>query len=271
MGGENCLPAPVASRILGIIPSACTFEAFYSLLHVTRETYGAFEGEWIYTYSKSLIKAGWQVVIFQFSSRVQALEVTDHKSGARVFWIPCRDFSSWAKLPIGGRFLPHFLTTWFSQLRDAVKTAGCEVLYIQEYWLSRLDAITLMKLKLPLIAAYHGEKISKLAKPLKSWTFERVDAFTALTKAEMDRFTLQHPQQRGKMQIIPNWLDRESIREDWEYRRLTSRPIVLFIGRMEKIKGFAVLIEAMRTIDCEVWAVGTGVDEEALRRLAERL
>lgn len=258
-----------AGRCVGVVASTPTFEYFYGPLGVTRESYSQFEGEWIYTYSKALQNRGWRVVVFQFSSEISSIVRTTHKSGADIYWVPCGSWSFFATWPIGGRFLSSWLTTWFSQFKNAVIASQCNILYVQEYWLSRVDAIAQMGIKLPIIAASHGEIVSHLAKPVKKFTFRAISAFTVLTPGEYRQLTGLYPEHKSKVSVIPNWIDVEAVGSRSRSTKRNCLRRLLFVGRLTHDKGLKTLIEAMTHVDAELWVIGTGPDDAILRKWAK--
>lgn len=71
---------------------------------------------------------------------------------------------------------------------------------------------------------------------------------------------------RERLVHIPNFVDVKSLRPDF-----TAGKAFLYVGRLVPEKGLGTLIRASIMADVPVWIAGAGPEDEALRRLAEKL
>jgi glycosyltransferase involved in cell wall biosynthesis len=72
-----------------------------------------------------------------------------------------------------------------------------------------------------------------------------------------------------RMHVIPNFVANDQFREEPD-REATDPPMVLFVGRLEEVKGIRVLLEAARTVapEVEVIVVGHGLLEAEVEKAA---
>ena len=96
------------------------------------------------------------------------------------------------------------------------------------------------------------------------------------------RFTLQAHRDRGftrPMRVLPHFLPSDAFPADGggtdpgtEWGQTRARPTFLFVGRLERIKGAHVLVEAFRSFrDADLLVAGDGEESEELRRQAAGL
>lgn len=141
-------------------------------------------------------------------------------------------------------------------------------------------AVLLSGFKGKVIVWWHSDIIKqkhlvKLIKPVIYGILKRADAVFTTTEGYidgseyLDRF-------RDKCRIVPYGIDTkkyiEALRKPVLSERLTDsrRKKILFVGRLVYYKGVGVLIDAFRMVkDAELFIVGEGSDEEALRKQAE--
>ncbi len=68
--------------------------------------------------------------------------------------------------------------------------------------------------------------------------------------------------------IVPNGVDLKRFSPVGERFDLSERPVVLFVGRLERRKGLEVLIEAVKGLEVELIVVGDGPLSEYYRKMA---
>lgn len=97
---------------------------------------------------------------------------------------------------------------------------------------------------------------------------ENVDQFCSFSQFSVDmhrKFGFEAP-----MRVLPSFIsDPEIQRKAPTPSSYRGRPYFLFVGRLEKIKGVQNIIPAFREqADGELWIIGSGAYEPALRKLA---
>jgi glycosyltransferase involved in cell wall biosynthesis len=95
--------------------------------------------------------------------------------------------------------------------------------------------------------------------------------FVASTALKRTSPALRSFQER--ISLIPFGLDSGRFQANARIRKYLeelklARPYVLFVGRLVSYKGLPVLLEAIRSLQCDLRIVGDGPQEEELRRLA---
>lgn len=146
-------------------------------------------------------------------------------------------------------------------------------------------ALFLSGYKGKLVLFWHSDivrqkKAMLLYWPLMKWTLHRADAIAIATQGNIDGSPYVKPFE-NKCVKVPFGLRKEWEEKSdlyWENRHLTeqrdkAKLKLLFIGRLVYYKGCDVLIKAMEELkresevlqDIELWFVGTGVLESALK------
>lgn len=99
--------------------------------------------------------------------------------------------------------------------------------------------------------------------------YERIDAFISPSRYLAD-VMVEGGLPAERMHVIPNFVADGQFRDD-SPREVSDPPMVLFVGRLEEVKGVRILLEAARTVtpEVEVILVGHGPLEEEVRQ-AER-
>jgi glycosyltransferase involved in cell wall biosynthesis len=88
--------------------------------------------------------------------------------------------------------------------------------------------------------------------------YKRIDAFISPSQYLAD-VMMEGGLPADRMHVIPNFVADEQLRDD-SPREVTGPPMVLFVGRLEEVKGVRVLLEAARVVapEVEVIIVGHG-------------
>jgi glycosyltransferase involved in cell wall biosynthesis len=99
--------------------------------------------------------------------------------------------------------------------------------------------------------------------------YERIDAFISPSRYLAD-VMVEGGLPEERMHVIPNFVADEQFREGFP-PKVTGTPIVLFVGRLEEVKGVRVLLEAARLVgpDVTVIVVGHGPLEVEVQQAAD--
>ena len=93
---------------------------------------------------------------------------------------------------------------------------------------------------------------------------EKTVCVSSLIRQQLSPFT-----DIDRLKVIPNWLPEVPELRDWQAPRECDPFRLLYVGRLERLKGIEDLIEAVRSLDSVVLdVVGDGIDLDALRRKA---
>lgn len=143
-------------------------------------------------------------------------------------------------------------------------------------------ALLLSGFKGKVIVWWHSDivkqkRLVKLMQPIIHGILKRADAIFTTTEGYIGG-SAYISQYREKCRIVPYGIDES------KYLSIKSRPIlsgklndpknakVLFVGRLVYYKGAGVLLDAFKKVhDAELFIVGTGADEDALREKAESI
>ncbi len=133
-----------------------------------------------------------------------------------------------------------------------------------------------------VVLAWHSDvvkqkKLLLFYKPILQRFLRRADCILTATQGHIDSSAFL-PQFREKCKVIPYGIDVETyhraVRKSILTGHLTDKNAVkvLFVGRLVYYKGADVLLDAFAQVHgCELFLVGSGVLEEALRAQAEKL
>jgi glycosyltransferase involved in cell wall biosynthesis len=134
-----------------------------------------------------------------------------------------------------------------------------------------------------LVASYHMDTEAKnalahrLYQPFLHRFLQRAEAILVASPTMLERCATLQPH-RGKCVLVPYGIDVERFaptpdleRQARELRSRYGSPLVLFVGRLVYYKGVDTLIRAAERIQGTVLVIGTGPQEEMLRRLASSL
>lgn len=143
-------------------------------------------------------------------------------------------------------------------------------------------AVLLSGFKGKVIVWWHSDiikqkRLVRLIKPIINGILKRADAIFTTTEGYIDGSAYIN-QYREKCRIVPYGIETDKYLNARLTPILTRRAAdsrsrkILFVGRLVYYKGAGVLLEAFsHTENAELFIVGTGSDEEALRKQAEPL
>lgn len=169
--------------------------------------------------------------------------------------------------------------------RRAVRAArerGAQVVHLHEPLAPALGYGFLAARRWPTVATFHRsgtDRLTKLASPLARWARTRIDVAVAVSAAARDT---AHALCGGTYEVLFNGVDLARFRG---HDRAPGGvggvggggpPVVLFLGRHERRKGLAVLLEAFAAPpgpvagaapleEAVLWVAGTGPDTERLQ------
>lgn len=152
-----------------------------------------------------------------------------------------------------------------ARTREALRDFDPDVVHLHEPVAPGPNHAVVLNPKVPIVGTFHAAGklpiYSLLRKPLKRLA-RRITIRTAVSEAARDQAA---EFLGGSYTVLFNGVDIERYRplEPWP----TERPAVLFVGRHEKRKGLAVLLDAFEGLDRDavLWVVGDGPETDELR------
>ncbi|MHB8644165.1 MAG: glycosyltransferase [Thermomicrobiales bacterium] len=245
--------------------------------------------------ARELAARGARVDIFTRQELAETPDVTLLEPGVTLIALPCGPFGSVDKLSLAP-FLPSF-----SMAVDAWSRANRRTydLIHAHYWLSGIvgDALR-CRWDVPLLMTFHTLAQAKnnvarsaaeneatqriVAERRLMHSVDAVMAFNPQEKAEMTWYYRAEP---GKVCVIPAGVDTTLFRPGnrADARRSLDlppdEPTILFVGRIDPIKGIDVLVDALCGLRREMWLtapprlllVGGGEGEPAFEQLIARV
>jgi len=155
------------------------------------------------------------------------------------------------------------------RIRVALRRARPDVVHVHEPFAPSAGMLTLMNTRLPVVGTFHASiarsRLYRIAAPGLRPLYRRLAARIAVS--DQARRTIEEVFGEGGISVIPNGV---------EWSRFSSLPpptssLILFVGRMERRKGAAVLVEAFSRIaerrpDAELVLAGEGPERVAVER-----
>jgi len=206
--------------------------------------------------------------------------------GLRVFYF--RNVSNLVAVKFNG-YLPLQFRKWIS--RNLMKY---DLVHIHEFFTYQgiITSLYCRRYRIPYVLSAHGSlspvsrKSKELAKRFFLFCFRSIldnaSAILALTGKERNHITALDPLLEKKIRILPNGLRLSEFEkaERLNFRRKYNIPdgnkVILYLGRLEKIKGLDILIEAFALLcrdhqDLHLVLVGpdNGFERQAKRRVEE--
>jgi glycosyltransferase involved in cell wall biosynthesis len=135
--------------------------------------------------------------------------------------------------------------------------------------------LTKLLFKVPYVVCGHGDDVYSswsFKKPISKIVFSNADAVIALTshmKKEMQKLCLRH------VHVIPNGIDVKKFNINKDEKISMNTKTILFVGRLNKIKGVEYLIQAVSIIrnnyNVKLIIIGDGEEKNVLKELADNL
>lgn len=245
--------------------------------------------------ARELAARGAQVDIFTRMERAETPTATRLEPGVMVIALPCGPLGSVEKMSLVP-YLPAFAADVDAWARENKRTYD---LIHAHYWLSGIvgDALR-CRWDVPLLMTFHTLAQAKnsvarsefeseatqrvVAERRLMHSVDAVMAFNPQEKAEMTWFYRAEP---GKVCVVPAGVDTTLFTpgDRAEARRMldipVGDPVILFVGRIDPIKGIDVLLDALCGLRREMWLtapprlllVGGGEGEPAFEQLIERV
>jgi glycosyltransferase involved in cell wall biosynthesis len=155
-----------------------------------------------------------------------------------------------------------------------------DIVHIHGLSLGLIGFFSKIWLKIPYLVTCQGSDI------LMPWKFKKIRTIPVLKTANKITMVSKYmkekinPKYWSKIVVLPNGVDggdfekleKKKLRQ--EFNIPEKEKIIIFVGRLHPIKGVKYLIQAMTMInlpEVTLFLVGTGPEEEKLRRLTERL
>jgi len=245
--------------------------------------------------ARELAARGARVEIFTRQERAETPTVTLLEPGVNLIALPCGPFGSVEKMSLVP-YLPSFATavdTWARENRRSYD------LIHAHYWLSGIvgDALR-CRWDVPLLMTFHTlaqAKNSVARSAAENEATQRVvaerrlihgvDAVMAFNPQEKAEMTWYYRAEAGKVCVVPAGVDTSLFRPGDRAGARQSLdlppdvPVILFVGRIDPIKGLDVLVDALCGLRREMWLtapprlvlVGGGKGEPAFEKLIARV
>ena len=260
---------------LAIFISADSFEHFYGgMFGLTREQYlRSYRNDFVWDYGWGLRDEGHEVFIYILSYGPAELREVEENISVRFIplpaWLRAVDPLLYRLRGIPGLALARErirFMAYGSQLREALRSDGIEVLYHQEIWTPRFSVVV-PRVSVPVVGADHGARFSRRTSSRQRRAFQ-LAAHVSCQSVE----GLDHARSMGaKAVLMYNGVDTDKFAPPPEDRPRSMR--ILTVGRMvESQKRFSDLIQAMSLLpEFRLMIVGSGPDAEKLRLLSIEL
>ena len=171
--------------------------------------------------------------------------------------------------------------------RKKILSIHPDIIHVQGYARYYSIALALMK-KYPMILTLHAnisEELGyRLSPSLKQYISLKIEPYLEkrlLKKAERVIVPSPHMKEyfgalKNKIDVIPNGVDFEEIQNSGRVKEDIIRPAILFMGRLEKIKGVDILIRSIPFVVClipdiHLYIAGSGEEESELKYLVKKL
>ncbi len=201
----------------------------------------------------ALYDRGWQVDIFT-RAHPGCRQVIQHERGVRIIHLPVA-----ASVP-KGKLLPYTGAFARSIVRYTKKEEGAYDLIHSHYYLSAKAGLEVAKrLSVPHVVTFHtlgklkqlvGEKVEAARIAVEKRLMSEATGVIASTPLEERELVYGYGGEKKKIWVAPPGVDeilfRPRPREKAKRRlRLGEKKIILFVGRIDTIKGISTLLEAV--------------------------
>jgi phosphatidylinositol alpha-mannosyltransferase len=174
-------------------------------------------------------------------------------------------------IPVSGSIARITISLWLdSTIKEVFEREKFDICHLHEPLMPTLCTTILRLKKSPMVGTFHasgGKPWYNMFSPIGKWYlnrwFRKLDARIAVSRVALDYVNKYFP---AEYNIIPNGVDTQHFNEKVTVidRFNDGKINILFVGRLEKRKGFDYLLEAYRLIkpaipDCRLIQVGPGV------------
>lgn len=176
-----------------------------------------------------------------------------------------------------------FLLSVWPALRRAAASGRFDVLLATWLFPDGWAAASMaQRLGLPLVIKLHGSDVNVFGRdprrrPLLSRALQAASRVVAVSRALCEA-AVELGADRARVRVVPNGIDRELFtpRDQAQARRElglpSDRPLALFVGRLEPVKGPDLAIQALARLEaCDLVMVGAGSLEAELKQSAAAL
>ena len=171
--------------------------------------------------------------------------------------------------------------------RKKIKEINPDIIHVQGYARYYYIAVALLR-KYPFILTLHSnlseELEYRLPPSLKKYVSLKIEPYLEkrlVRKAEQiivpsPHMKEYHAGMKDKVLVIPNGIDFEEIQNSSRAEADLTHPAILFVGRLEKIKGVGILIKSISFVassipDVHLFIAGKGEEESELKYLVKKI
>ena len=173
-------------------------------------------------------------------------------------------------------------------IRNKIMEINPDLIHIHTTVNSHAIAALMLPKRYPIIVTIHQsieEDIkNRLPPSTRRWIKLKIEPYLEkrlLKKAEC--IITPSPHMKGyystvknKISVVPNGVDLEEVRNSGQTKEDIIHPSILFMGRLEKVKGVDILIRSIPFVadaipDIHTYIAGSGEEENKLKRLVKKL
>jgi phosphatidyl-myo-inositol alpha-mannosyltransferase len=189
-------------------------------------------------------------------------------------WVPGGPAAQYAAgravaVPANGSMAPLALSPAASaRAVRAVREWEADVVHLHEPLAPFLGYGFLASRRWPVVATFHrgggGGRASAAWAPFGRWATRHIDVRCAVSEEARRTASAVCG---GRYEVLFNGVDLARFRAGGEGEAVGAPPAVLFLGRHERRKGLAVLLDAFSAVrsPAELWVAGSGPDTDRLR------
>lgn len=147
--------------------------------------------------------------------------------------------------------------------------------YVHAHWIIPQGIIQSFFKKTYLITSHGGDITSMnkgIMKRLKKWCLENASHITVVSNSLKEIVVQDYKINPEKVDIISMGCDTTSFGINYRkenYFNQNNKPVILFVGRLARVKGIEYLIKAVDGLDAKLVIVGSGDQESTLKDLAK--
>jgi phosphatidylinositol alpha-mannosyltransferase len=174
-------------------------------------------------------------------------------------------------IPVSGSIARITMSLWLdSKIKEVFEREKFDICHLHEPLMPTLCTTILRLKKSPMVGTFHaagGKPWYKMFSPIGKWYlnrwFRKLDGRIAVSQVALDYINKYFP---ADYEIIPNGVDTHHFHDGVKPidKFSDGQTNILFVGRLEKRKGFDYLLEAYRLLkpevpNCRLVQVGPGV------------